>query len=108
MICKEIKWVKKHRLVYNADMEKVESMFFLRLNTNDAYNIDMGHTDVSDQYRGVYHFDAGWLWNTKWWMACFEHALRALLVNVYVTYCHVLKTVVEPVSLIMTTERLAL
>jgi hypothetical protein len=30
MIREEIKWVKKHRLVYNADMGKVESMFFLR------------------------------------------------------------------------------
>jgi hypothetical protein len=92
MICEEIKWVKKHRLVYNADTGKVETMFFLRLNTNDAYNIDMGHTDVSDQYRGVYRFDAGWLRNTKWWMACFEHAFGVLLVNSYVTYCHVLKT----------------
>jgi hypothetical protein len=92
MICEEIKWVKKSRLVYNADTGKVETMFFLRLNTNDAYNIDMGHTDVSDQYRGVYRFDAGWLRNTKWWMACFEHAFGVLLVNSYITYCHVLKT----------------
>jgi hypothetical protein len=92
MICEEIKWVKKHRLVYNADTGKVESMFFLQSDTNDAYKIDMGHTDVSDQYRGVYRFDAGWLWNTKWWMACFEHAFGVLLVNLYVTYCHVWKT----------------
>jgi hypothetical protein len=91
MICEEIKWIKKHRLVYNCDTGKVESMYFLRLNTNDAYNVDMGHTDVSDQYRGVYRFDAGWLRNTKWWVACFEHAFGVLLVNSYITYCHVLK-----------------
>jgi hypothetical protein len=91
MICEEIKWIKKQRLVYNCDTGKVESMYFLRLNTNDAYNIDMGHTDISDQYRGVYRFDAGWLRNTKWWVACFEHAFGVLLVNSYITYCHVLK-----------------
>jgi hypothetical protein len=92
MICEEIKWLKKHRLVYNADTGKVKSMFYLWLNTNNAYNIDSGHTDVSDQYRGVYQFDAGWLRNTKWWMACFKHAFGVLLVNLYITYCHVLKT----------------
>lgn len=63
----------------------MESMKFLRLNVNDDYNNDMGHTDVADQLRNSYKFDH-WFRNFKWWWSIFLWGLGVLLVNAYITY----------------------
>ena len=54
MSCGSIKWIVKTRDVYCVDMQKFETIRFLRLNINDDYTAGMGHVDVSDQLRNYY------------------------------------------------------
>ena len=66
MTCKELKWDRQEKLVYNVDTGQVELINFLRLNTIDLYNEEMGNVDVADQLRGSYRCDIG-VRNRKWW-----------------------------------------
>lgn len=88
-ICESIAWVVKDRQVFNVDTERMETLKFLRLNVNDDYNNDMGHTDIADQLRNNYKFDH-WFRNFKWWWSIFMWGFGVLLVNAYITYKKVL------------------
>ena len=59
MTCKELKWNKQEKPVYNVDTGQVELINFLRLNTINSYNEEMGNVDVADQLRGSYRCDIG-------------------------------------------------
>ena len=65
MICKELKWNRSEKPLYNVDTGQVELINFLRLNTIIPYNEDMGNVDVADQLRGSYCCDIG-VRNRKW------------------------------------------
>jgi hypothetical protein len=84
-ICTSIKWIQLERQVYNVETDKCETMKFLRLNFNDAYNRDMGAVDISDQLRNTYRFDH-WMRKRKWWWSFFFWGIGVLLVNAYVSY----------------------
>jgi len=84
-IAENIAWVLKEKQVYNVDTQRTESLRFLRLNINDSYNNDMGHTDVADQLRNNYKFDH-WFRNYKWWWSIMMWGVHVLLVNAYIVY----------------------
>ena len=89
MICTQIVWIVKEKIVYNVLTGAMEVMRFLRLNLIDDYNNDMGHVDVSDQLRNQYRFDH-WMRNRKWWWVIYFWALGVVFVNAYIIYVAVM------------------
>ena len=83
--CRELKWNRQEKPVYNVDTGKVELIKFLRLNTINSYNEEMGNVDVIDQLRGSYRCDTG-VRNRKWWWSLWFWALGVMLVNSYIMY----------------------
>jgi hypothetical protein len=90
MVCEDIKWIEKYRMVYDPDQAKMVGMNFLRLNLNDDYNNDMGHVDVADQLRGNYRMDR-WIRQYKWWWSIWIWGFGVLLVNAYIFYQRVME-----------------
>ena len=88
MTCKELKWNRQEKPVYNVDTGQVELINFLRLNTINFYNEDMGNVDVADQLRGIYRCDIG-VSNRKWWWSIWFWVLGVMLVNSYIMYLKV-------------------
>jgi hypothetical protein len=89
MVSECIEWVTKSRKVWNAALQALVSMEFLRLNVNDNYNGEMNDVDISDHLRKIYEFNH-WLRNKKWWWAIFLYAMEVLLTNAYLVYCSVM------------------
>jgi len=89
-IAENIAWAMKEKQVYNVDTERTEPLRFLRLNVNDAYNTDMGHTDVADQLQNNYKFDH-WFRNFKWWWSVMMWGIGVLLVNAHIVYRECMK-----------------
>ena len=54
MACSELKWKVQKKNVYNVDTGQVESLEFLQMNNNIAYNKEMENVDIADQLRGNY------------------------------------------------------
>ena len=71
--------------MYNVDTGRVETVEFLRLNTINSYNEEMGNVDVADQLRGSYRCDIG-VRNREWWWSLWFWALGVMLVNSYIMY----------------------
>ena len=88
MTCKELKWNMQEKPVYNVDTGQVELINFLRLNTINLYNKDMGNVDVVDQLRGRYCCDIGVRNRKWWWLICFWD-LGVMLVKSYIMYLKV-------------------
>jgi hypothetical protein len=89
MVSECIEWVTKSRKVWNAALQAMVSMEFLRLNVNDNYNGEMNDVDISDHLRKIYEFNH-WLRNKKWWWSIFLYAMEVLLTNAYLVYCSVM------------------
>jgi hypothetical protein len=66
------------------------TLCFMRLNLNNAYNLDMGHVDVADQLRGNYRMDL-WQRQYKWWWSVWLWGFGVLMVNAYVYYKKVME-----------------
>jgi hypothetical protein len=89
MVSECIEWVTKSRKMWNAAVQAMVAVEFLRLNINDDYNGEMNDVDISDHLRTIYKFDH-WLRNKKWWWAIFLYAMGVLLTNAYLVYCSVM------------------
>jgi hypothetical protein len=89
MVSECIEWFTKSRKVWNAALQALVSMEFLRLNVNDNYNGEMNDVDISDHFRDINKFNH-WLRNKKWWWAIFFYAMEVLLTNAYLVYCSVM------------------
>jgi hypothetical protein len=89
MVSECIEWVTKSRKVWNAAIQSLVSVEFLRLNVNNNYNGEMNDVDISDHLRKIYEFNH-WLRNKKWCWAIFLYAMEVLLTNAYLVYCSVM------------------
>jgi len=97
MIAESIKWISKHKKVWNKHEAGLNAIEFLRVNVNDDYNNKMNSVDVADQLRNQYRMDH-WLRNKKWWWSVFLWGLGALLTNAYITYRKVQEAAAIPVK----------
>ena len=71
MVTSQLLWKSIKKDVYNVDSGEVESLEFLRMNSIDKYNKEMGNVDFADQLRGNYWLDKN-IKNRKWWLSvCF-------------------------------------
>ena len=95
MLFQQLKWIVKDKPLFNVDTSRVESLRFLRMNTINDYNNNMGHVDISDQLQNTHRFDH-LLRNRKWWWLLLFWALGIMLVNAYVIYTIVNITEVIP------------
>ena len=85
MMCDNIKWVKKSRLIYDKKLNKKVKVVYYRLNVNDSYNNHMGDVDVADQIRGYYRSQL-FSRNFKWWHAILWWGMEVSIVNSYKCY----------------------
>lgn len=85
MACTELKWMKQEKEVYNVEMGEIETLEFLQMNNNIAYNKEMGNVDIADQLQGSYICDIG-VRNHKWWWSLWFWGLGVMLVNAYIMY----------------------
>ena len=66
MMCIELKWITKEKIVYNFDIGVKDKLKFLLMNLINDHNNTMGDIYVTDQLRNNYGFDHC-LRQRKWW-----------------------------------------
>ena len=83
--CRQVKWIKKKRFVWNKALQKKVQLPFYRLNVVDEHNNNVNNVDIADQLRLACRFDR-WMRKRKWWWSIFFWSFETLLTNAYICY----------------------